>query len=123
MSFLKKLGHVAVSILTFGAIVAKDAAPIVSIFSPALASLLATTAQQIILAEAAGTTAAEQAPSGDTGAQKAALVIAAIEPLAVQVAKGYGIDNPSQAQLKAFVDGIVASLNAFGVDLNKTPAA
>lgn len=123
MSFLKKLGHVALQILTFGAIAAKDAAPIIAIWNPMLATLITTTAQQIILAEAAGANAANNAPSGTTGAAKAALVIAAIEPLAVQVAKQYGLANPSQEQLQKFVDGIVASLNAFGVDLAETKAA
>lgn len=117
MTFLKKLGHVALQIITFGAIAAKDAAPIIAVFNPSLAALLTTTAQQIIAAEAAGTSAAANAPAGSTGAAKSALVIASIQPIAVQVAKEYGLANPSQEQLQNFVNGIVASLNAFGVDL------
>lgn len=120
MTFLKKLGSLALTILTFGAIGLKDAAPIISIFDPTLGALMNATATQIVAAEAAGTSAATSAPATDNGAQKLALVVTAIEPLALEMAQKYGISNPTQTQLEGWVNGFVLAFNALGVDLETT---
>ena len=116
LSFLKKFGQDMLKVITFGAIAAKDAAPMISAFNPALGSLLTSSATAILAAETAGAAAAANAPSTDTGAQKAALSIAAITPLAEKFATEVGISKPTEAQISAFNDALVAALNAFGVN-------
>jgi hypothetical protein len=121
MNFLKSLGHIVLKVITFGAYAAKDAAPILAlIFGPAFSALVTGTATAIITAEATGAAAAQAgADAGANGAQKAALVIASIEPLALQYAKTLGVPNPTQAQLQGWTDGFVAAFNALGLDLSK----
>lgn len=124
MNFLKSLGHIALKIVTFGAYAAKDAVPILSlVFGPGLSALVNATATAVITAEATGAAAAAAgAAQGDNGAQKAALVIASIEPLAMQYAQTLGVPNPTQEQLKGWTDGFVSAFNALGLDLSKYTA-
>lgn len=121
VTFLEKAGKDILKVITLGAIAAKDVAPIVSLADPALGALINGTAAAILTAEATGSAAAATAPSTDTGAQKAALVISSIEPLALEFAKSQGLPQPTQAQLQKWVDGFVAALNAFEVPAS--PAA
>lgn len=121
MNFLKSLGHIALKVVTFGAYAAKDAAPILAlVFGPEFAALVSGTASAIITAEATGAAAAANgAAQGDNGAQKAALVVASIQPLALQYAKTLGVPEPTQEQLKGWTDGFVSAFNALGLDLSK----
>jgi hypothetical protein len=124
MTFLKQLGLVALKIITFGAIAAKDAAPIVGlVFGPEFQSLVSGTSSAIITAEATGATALANAGSSTNGAQKAALVISSIEPLALKYAQAVGAPAPTQEQLKGWTDGFVQAFNALGIDLSKGAAA
>lgn len=124
MNFLKGLGHVLLKVITFGAIAAKDVSPLVSLaFGPALGALVNGTATAIITAEATGQIALGDAPAGSNGAQKAALVISSIEPLAIQLAASLGAPAPTQEGLKAWTDGFVAAFNGLGIDLTKATAA
>lgn len=115
MSILKKIGHVLLTVVTFGATAAQDAAPFVSIFNSAWGALLGSTSSAILTAEAAGTTAATAAPASDTSAQKLAIVLAAIKPQALEFAKTVGATEPTDAQITTYVNGIVAALNAFQI--------
>ena len=115
MSVLKKIGHVLLTIVTFGAVAAQDAAPFVGLFLPAWGSLLTATSSAVLTAEAAGTTAVANAPASDTSAQKLAIVLAAIKPQALAFAKTVGASDPTDAQIETYVNGIVAALNAFQI--------
>lgn len=115
MSFLKKLGTVLLKIITFGAIAGEDAAPFLAIANPAYAALLTAASSAILSAEAAGTSAVAGAPAGDTSAQKLAIVLATITPQVAAFAKTVGISDPSEAQITAFVNSLVAAFNAFQV--------
>ena len=123
-SFLKKFGQVALKVISLGAIGAEAAAPFLSVANPALGTLLTGSAQAILAAETAGAAATAAAPSTDTSAQKAALAVAAIEPLAQQFCKAAGLPAPTQAQVLAYNNAIVAALNVFGAaETAAAPAA
>lgn len=123
LSFLKKAGQDILKVVTFGAIVAKDVAPFVDVYNSALGTLLSGSATAILAAEAAGQTAVNAAPSTANGAQKAALAITAITPLAEQFAKTVGVSNPTAEQIQNFNNALVAALNAFGVNPPTTTGA
>lgn len=115
MNLLKKFGHVLLTIVTFGAIAAKDAAPFISLFLPAWGTLLTATSSAVLTAEAAGANALTTAPAGDTNAQKLAIVIASIKPQALAFAKTVGASDPTDEQIATYVNGIVAALGAFQI--------
>lgn len=115
MNLLKKFGHVLLTIVTFGAIAAKDAAPFISLFLPAWGNLLTATSSAVLTAEAAGANAVATAPAGDTNAQKLAIVIASIKPQALAFAKTVGASDPTDAQIAIYVNSIVAALGAFQI--------
>ena len=112
-TFLSKTGKDLLKVITFGAVVVKDAAPFVALGDPALGSLLSGSADAILTAQAAGEAAVAAAPDTDNGEQKAALAITAITPLALSFAKAKGLPAPTAAQIKVFNDSLVAALNAF----------
>lgn len=122
-SFLKKFGQVALKVITFGAVGVEAAAPFIDVANPALGTLLAGSAQAILAAETAGAAAVANAPSADTGAQKAALAVTAITPLAENFCKAVGLPAPTQEQVLAYNNAIVAALNVFGAVEAATPAA
>jgi hypothetical protein len=100
---LKKFFSVAIT-------VAQAAEPLVDIAFPGIATLYNLTVSEVAKAEAAAVAAGAQ--SG-TGAQKLALVVAAIEPVFAQYAATSGIPSASQATaITAWVNAVVASLNA-----------
>jgi hypothetical protein len=123
-TFLAKAGKVALKIITFGAIAAKDAAPFLAPFEPALATLLGGAASIIIAAESAGAGAISAAPTTDTSTQKAALAVSSITPLAEQFAKQLGLPTPTQDQIQGFSNDLVSALNRFQAPTTTlTPAA
>ena len=113
-SFLKKFGQIALKVITFGAEGAEAAAPFLAVANPALGTLLTGSAQAILAAQVAGEAAVANAPTADTNAQKAALAVQAIEPLAQEFCKAAGLPAPTQAQVMAYNNAIVAALNVFG---------
>lgn len=115
VSFLKKFGQDALKVITFGAVAAETAAPFVSAANPAIGALLGDAAQIILAAQTAGEAAVKAAPTADTGAQKAALAVAGIEPLAQQFCQKLGLATPTQTQVQQFNDYLVAALNVFGI--------
>ena len=54
-TFLKKAGEDVLKVITFGEVVAQDAAPFISLADPALGTLITTTVNAIVTAQAAGT--------------------------------------------------------------------
>lgn len=120
MSILKKIGHVLLAIVTFGATLEQDAAPFVSLFAPAWGALLNATSTAILTAEAAGTSAAAGAPATDTSAQKLAIVLAAIKPQALAFANTVGATDPTDDEIETYINGIVAALNAFQIPASAT---
>lgn len=92
------------------------AEPIVDLAFPSVASLYNFTAQQVSLAEAAANGA-----SG-TGAQKLAAVVAAVTPYATSVLKADGVATPTSTQIEAYVNAVVASINALPAPVAAAPA-
>lgn len=113
-SFLKKFGQIALKVITFGAAGIEAAAPFLTVANPALGALLTGSAQAILAAETAGAAAVSSAPATDTGAQKAALAVTAITPMAEEFCKTVGLPAPTQAQVLAYNNALVAALNVFG---------
>ena len=105
-SLLQHVGKFFKVIFSDATKVAEIAEPVVDIAFPAVASLYNFTVQQAALAE----TAAEGAKG--SGAQKLAAVIAAVTPYAVASLKADGVPEPTTAQITAYVNAVVASLNA-----------
>lgn len=114
VSGLEKFGKAALKVITLGAVTAKEAAPIVSIFNPAIGALLTGSSSAILAAETAGAAAVAAAPNADVGAQKAALAISAITPIAEKFCSDAGLAKPSTTQIQQFNDLLVAALNVFG---------
>lgn len=114
LSGLKKFGEEALKFITFGDIAAATAAPFVSAFNPAVGALLTGSAQAVMQAEVAGATAVSSAPPTATGAQKAAIAVQAITPIANTYTKTLGLSAPTQEQVAKFNDLLVAALNVFG---------
>ncbi|HEX5236144.1 MAG TPA: hypothetical protein VFW25_12535 [Silvibacterium sp.] len=123
VSFLEKFGKDALKVITFGAAGAEAAAPFVASVNPALGALLGGSAQIILAAETAGQAAVAAAPSADTGAQKAAIAVQGIAPLALQFTKQLGLSEPTQAQVQTFNNYMVAALKVFGVVQTEVAAA
>ena len=105
-TFLQHVGGFFKSIFKSAIKVAEVAEPVVDIAFPGVASLYNFTVQQAALAE----TAAEGAKGA--GAQKLAAVIAAVLPYAASALKADGVPEPTEAQIEAYVNAVVASLNA-----------
>lgn len=124
VSFLEKAGKDILKVITVGSEAAVLAAPAVSVYNPAIGQLLAGSATAILTAEVAGQSAVANAPAPDNGAQKAALAVTAITPLADQFAQTVGVSRPTETQILKFNDALVLALKAFGVaeELSK-PAA
>ena len=100
---LKKFFGIAVT-------VAQAAEPIIDIAFPGIAPLYNLTVAEVAKAEAAAVAAGAQ--SG-TGAQKMALVVAAITPVFQQYASTTGIPMAQQATaITNWVSAVVATLNA-----------
>lgn len=116
-TFLQHVGGFFKSIFTDAVKVAEAAEPVVDIAFPAVASLYNFTVQQAALAE----TAAEGAKGA--GAQKLAAVIAAVTPYATAALKADGVSAPTEAQIEAYVNAVVASLNALPAPVSATPQA
>ena len=100
---LKKFFGVAVT-------VAQVAEPLVDIAFPGISTLYNLTVAEAVKAETAAVAAGQQ---NGTGAQKLALVVAAITPVFTQYAASSGIPTAQQATaITAWVNAVVASLNA-----------
>ena len=117
VSFLQHIGNFFKDIFKIGVEAATVAEPIVAVAFPQISVLFNSTVQAISNAEIAATAAGAQT---GTGAQKLAMVTAAIEPIAIQYLQTQGI-SANSAQVTAWVNAIVAALNAFPAPT--TPAA
>lgn len=106
-SVLSAIGHVLGKI--FNPTVITGAATVADILLPGFSSLINATATAVINAETAALAVSKQ--SG-TGEQKAALVIAQIEKQYTDFATANNIPV-IPANIKAYVDAVVAALNSF----------
>lgn len=123
LSFLKKAGQDVLKIITIGSEAAVVAAPAVAAYNPAIGALLTGTAQIVMGAEVAGATAVAAAPGTDTSAQKAALAVQAITPLAQQFTKALNLSSPTQEQVLKFNNAVVEALNIFGIAQEENQSA
>lgn len=105
-SFLKHVGNFFKTLFVDATKIAKAAEPIVDIAFPSVANLYNFTVQQASLAETAA------AGVSGAGEQKLAAVIAAVTPYATSALKADGVPAPTSAQITAYVNAVVASLNA-----------
>lgn len=90
---------------------AQDAEPLIDAVFPGAASLYNATVAECAKAEAAAIVADKQSGSG---VQKLASVVQAIAPSALAFAQSNGLSAPTTAQIETYVNGTVATLNAFG---------
>jgi hypothetical protein len=116
-TFLQHVGGFFKSIFKGAIKVAEVTEPVVDIAFPGVASLYNFTVQQAALAE----TAAEGAKGA--GAQKLAAVIAAVLPYATSALKADGVPEPTKAQIEAYVNAVVASLNALPAPVSTSAEA
>lgn len=116
-NFLQHVGGFFKTIFADATKVAEVAEPIVDIAFPSVAGLYNFTVQQAALAE----TAAEGAKGA--GAQKLAAVIASVTPYAATALKADGVPTPTLAQVTAYVNAVVASLNALPAPVNVSAQA
>lgn len=90
--------------------IAEAAEPIVDLAFPFIGPLYNTT---VALVKAAEGSAAAAGKQNGTGPQKLALVLMALQPYATQILQSQGVANPTTAQITAYINAVVASLNAF----------
>lgn len=117
-SVLDKIGAGFEDVFTFigsakGQAVIATGEGLVESFAPGAAGfiqLLNAWGTEVIKTQALATAAGKASGSG---AQQAAAVLAAITPQALAFAKAQGIANPSDAQLQAANNALVAFANAF----------
>lgn len=110
LGFFKKAGTVVNDVVKEGDSLALAGEPIVDLAFPSIAPLYNMVAAAVGQAEATGQAALSSATGG--GTQKLATVIAALEPVFVAYyQKEFGV-TPTLAQIEAYVNAIVASLNA-----------
>ncbi len=88
--------------------IAVAAEPIIDVAFPGIGALYNTTVAMVINAEIAAAAAGKQ---NGTGPQKLAAVVQALTPIATQYLASQGI-TADQAQITAWVNAVVASLNA-----------
>lgn len=110
LSFLQKLGQDFTKIFKQVVIGAQVAEPIVDTLMPGWAGLYNTTVQLAVNVEATATAAGAQ---NGTGAQKLASVTSALQPLATAYLTSIGVSSPTTAQIQAYINSVVAGLNAF----------
>ena len=115
-TFLKHVGTFFKTLFTDATKLAQVAEPIVDLAFPSVASLYNFTVQQASLAETAAT-----GVSG-AGEQKLAAVIAAVTPYAASALKADGVPAPTAAQITAYVNAVVASLNALPAPVSANTA-
>jgi hypothetical protein len=118
-SILDAIGHVFLNIFKVALPVATAAEPFLAVAFPGVSVLYNMTVSLVTAAESAA--AAAGAQSG-TGPQKLALVLAALQPYATQEAAGLGIAPPTVAQTTAYINAVVAGLNAFAALTTVPPA-
>lgn len=105
-TFLKHVGSFFKTLFDDATKVAKAVEPIVDLAFPSVANLYNFTVQQASLAETAA------AGVSGAGAQKLAAVVAAVTPYATTALQADGLPEPTSAQITAYVNAVVASLNA-----------
>ena len=109
-SILSAVGHGLKVFFTGAVKVAVAAEPIVDIAFPGISALYNVTVNEVAKAEAAAIAAGQQ---NGTGAQKLALVIAAITPVFQDYANQTGIPSAQREQtIINWVNAVVASLNS-----------
>lgn len=97
-------------IIKEGAAVAQGVEPIVNLAFPAIAPLYDLTVSAVVNAEATGQAILGSATGG--GAQKFASVIAGLEPAFISYYTQQFGTTPTLAQITAYVNAVVAMLNA-----------
>ncbi len=112
MTFLQHVGSFFRTVFTDATRVAAAVEPVVDIAYPGIATLYNATVQAVATAETAAGAAA------GSGAKKLAAVTAAIEPIAVAYLKDQGI-VASTAQIEAWTNAVVATLNALPAPVAK----
>jgi len=105
-TFLKHVGTFFKTLFIDATKVAKAAEPVVDLAFPSVASLYSFTVQQASLAETAA------AGVSGAGTQKLAAVVAAVTPYATSALQADGVPAPTTTQITAYVNAVVASLNA-----------
>lgn len=111
-SILSDIGNVLKKVFSVATTVATAAEPFVDLATagmPGVPALYNTTVSAAIAAEAAATAAGAQ---NGTGAQKLALVVASVTSSFNAYATANGLTTPTQATIEAYVNAVVASLNA-----------
>lgn len=108
-TILSDIGHALAKVFTAGVKVAAAAEPIVAIAFPGISALFNVTVAEVAKAEALAAAAGAQ---NGTGAQKLALVVAAIEGEFNEYAKANGLGIPAQQTIENWVNAVVASMNA-----------
>jgi len=113
-TLLKHVGSFFKTLFVDATKVAKSAEPIVDLAFPSIANLYNFTVQQASLAETAA------AGVSGAGAQKLAAVVAAVTPYAASALQADGVPAPTSTQITAYVNAVVASLNALPAPVSST---
>ena len=115
MTFLQHVGNFFKTIFTDATHLAVAVEPIVDVAFPGIGTLYNATVQAVATAETAAGAATGSGP------KKLAAVTAAIEPIAVAYLEGQGI-TASAAQIQAWTNAVVATLNALPAPAAKSAA-
>lgn len=108
-SILSDVGTFLKKVFDGAAKVAAAAEPIIDLAFPGISTLYNATVTEIITAENAAIAAGQQ---NGTGAQKLAMVVAAVTPSFNAYAAANGLPIPTLTTIEAYVNATVAGLNA-----------
>jgi hypothetical protein len=118
----KKVFSEVNKVITEGDNVAVAAQPVVDLFLPAGTSVLYNMTTNLVkMAEVAGNAAATSTTGN--GVLKAAAVLAALKPLALQEAAAAGVNAPTDAQIAQYIQGVYLTLTAWGTALTTQQVA
>lgn len=118
-TFLDALAKDTLKMIGIAEPIAEAAEPIIAVAAPAILPLYNLTINLIKNVEAVGVAAGT---STGTGAQKMALVVQDLEPIAVQYLASLGVSAPTTAQVQAYAQAIYDSLTAFSALSTAAPA-
>lgn len=121
VSIFKKAAPVVNDVIKEGATLGEAAEPIVDTAFPTVAPLYNLVESAVLQAEATGQSILSSTTGG--GTTKSAAVIAGLEPIFVAFyQKEYGA-TPTLAQIEAYINAVVASLNALPAPGTSTTTA
>jgi hypothetical protein len=116
-SLLHKIGHDFLKVLGIGEKIAVAAEPFVELAAPGIGTIYAGVVNLVKSAVAA--TAASGVTTATLTSANIAALATSYAPLAIPFLQSIGVSNPTQAQVEAYIQTVVAGLEIFSAESTK----